>query len=1553
MLITTVIAVYMFALTTQKCSDGCLKCNAKDECQLCDIPRNFALNGTACITTKVDNCLKIANNGTCLSCQTPYYINETTGKCTQVETRFQIENCSGYSSKQVCLGCQPGLYLSEGKCISVTIQIANCDFYSADGICSSCKQNFYLSIDGTTCLAKSSDVNCVKSTVVQCTACADGYFLDPNLFSYKYGYDLGSIIGWVESKSLQQSRLASQLVCSKSNLENCSELLNLKQCKVCKDGYFLTDSGLCKRNPTPLIANCKSYLSEVSCSECIDGFFLFSSTSCRSVVSIDNCSRYDPTSFESRCVECSKDYMVNGNECVKRVQSLSITNCEATNLSRDECAKCNNNFVLISTKLSCLAAVANCKDYADLAADSTSLVCKECKDLYYLLDGICVLGTVDKCLTYSDNNICKVCKEGYFLANSICETHPSLSNCEKYDPAKNMTCIMCSASTTLFSLQNFCVPVSSTPNCASYSNTGSCSSCRKGYYLADSKCNLMPASAANCKTYTTTPTNSCVACQDGFVLDTVTATCVKPHAYQSLYCMFLEATNAKFADGFLPACRNCVENAVPLNMKNYNICVEKTYLKYIGISTVIANCIRYDDKGVCFECANGLVVTVAGECKEACEGDNVLILDDFTTGRSKFCVLSSVPSIPFCKVATRKASGYACVRLSDGFPLVTMSDKTAYHLRLNETEAQPAYLAYEGIVVTPTKSASVTLVENCAVYYTISGVTGCLRCRHGYTGSLTGSVISSCIENLECDVSIFYSGLTQYLNKVLSCHICKTAPRIPLVGVKGTNTDWASLRVPTGRNLIVSCASRPITLPENCSVMFELTDDATPGNSGVFCGACMPGFRPTYLTGTNKVAACTQITNCQTNSRLIFNGCSRCAPGYALSALAAAPWIDFTKCTSNTFTNCLVLTTDISSCKYCLPGFHKNKDGVCEVFQLPYCEAGKSQPVYSSLQYIEYYILSFYAPLTGCTSCTGDMVAVKEVKDNSVCVQSSILTNKIEVTSNFYIENCLNHWESGSEYSCFACRDGFILTADKSACVAKLPNCLTAKSDPKTLCETCQDKFINIAGVCVAGDVKNCQTYGATSTDTPKCTACNMGFYLVDDRSCALGYVNNCEAYANTQPLKCVQCRSGFQLVTNWQQATFCFPIDPDTKCKRFDPVLFGQNVLKCAECADPQTLDDPYLVPGTIPNTLPFRTICMKNPETANCTSHDRFNFVSLNSYGCTECALGYKYNTTTTRCDNRTQIVDKCIKYTNSFDFCLQCEDQFMLDSTKTKCIPYPNGLPGCVQYSDETNCKTCDSKSYLKGNACLPVPAVIDKCAQYRFSSDCDKCESGYVLVNNKCLQAAAKDCLTYVDLNTCATCSEGMGLKFDVNATNCIKVTKDQCKRFNQTAPYNCFVCLPGFYANATTGNCAAVNTTIDNCETYSGIDTCEICKSGYVLSVDKKKCLNDLSTLSFMDPNCKTAFLKNETICAECAIDSIFVNGTCSKCSPSPANSGCQSCLDVASSCLVCKSGFYMDTNSSCIAPALNDNKNYTNSTGASSIWNAILTSLMFSWLCII
>ena len=45
-------------------------------------------------------------------------------------------------------------------------------------------------------------------------------------------------------------------------------------CGRCKQGYYLTKEGYCRKNPAPPIAGCRKYRSNEICAECEDGFML-------------------------------------------------------------------------------------------------------------------------------------------------------------------------------------------------------------------------------------------------------------------------------------------------------------------------------------------------------------------------------------------------------------------------------------------------------------------------------------------------------------------------------------------------------------------------------------------------------------------------------------------------------------------------------------------------------------------------------------------------------------------------------------------------------------------------------------------------------------------------------------------------------------------------------------------------------------------------------------------------------------------------------------------------------------------------------------------------------------------------------------------------------------------------------------------------------------------------------------------------------------------------------------------------------------------------------
>lgn len=66
---------------------------------------------------------------------------------------------------------------------------------------------------------------------------------------------------------------------------------------------------------------------------------------------------------------------------------------------------------------------------------------------------------------------------------------------------------------------------------------------------------------------------------------------------------------------------------------------------------------------------------------------------------------------------------------------------------------------------------------------------------------------------------------------------------------------------------------------------------------------------------------------------------------------------------------------------------------------------------------------------------------------------------------------------------------------------------------------------------------------------------------------------------------------------------------------------------------------------------------------------------------------------------------------------------------------------------------------------------------------------------------------------------------------------------------------CSLCKKSFYISKD-GKCIAVPKKIDFCAYYSSDVNCLYCLKGYVLTKDKKSCVNDPNLKNFADPFCK-------------------------------------------------------------------------------------------------
>ena len=175
------------------------------------------------------------------------------------------------------------------------------------------------------------------------------------------------------------------------------------------------------------------------------------------------------------------------------------------------------------------------------------------------------------------------------------------------------------------------------------------------------------------------------------------------------------------------------------------------------------------------------------------------------------------------------------------------------------------------------------LISNCEFYHDLGGSNyGCAACKMGYGGTVASGkqFISSCEPISGCNSSMKYEGLTfsaagtnaNHIENLLSCHSCTDSTKIPQIKGQITNTQFTFFHDSANTTeKTVECVTKPGGLTANCAVVIAHHDGTSFVNK---CGACMPGYAPTYDgTDTWVVNSCTEIANCQLTGSMWFNHC--------------------------------------------------------------------------------------------------------------------------------------------------------------------------------------------------------------------------------------------------------------------------------------------------------------------------------------------------------------------------------------------------------------------------------------------------------------------------------------------------------------------------------------------------------------------------------------------------------------------------------------------------------------------------------------------------------
>lgn len=68
LIVNTILFVLLTFTISPSCELGCLACNEKSKCILCDFKNSYHLKDFHCFKTNIDQCLGIDLNGNCLHC---------------------------------------------------------------------------------------------------------------------------------------------------------------------------------------------------------------------------------------------------------------------------------------------------------------------------------------------------------------------------------------------------------------------------------------------------------------------------------------------------------------------------------------------------------------------------------------------------------------------------------------------------------------------------------------------------------------------------------------------------------------------------------------------------------------------------------------------------------------------------------------------------------------------------------------------------------------------------------------------------------------------------------------------------------------------------------------------------------------------------------------------------------------------------------------------------------------------------------------------------------------------------------------------------------------------------------------------------------------------------------------------------------------------------------------------------------------------------------------------------------------------------------------------
>jgi hypothetical protein len=458
--------------------------------------------------------------------------------CVEIET--EIANCEYYASETTCHQCATDYFVGNNGATCYQRDIAECQEYNdANMNCKKCNKGFDLTSSGACTLAVGGTARgCDQYSDKFCTNCIEDGFLPIKIKTNQTSICLNSTISKlcsaVDEDLLLNEKILSCLQCkSLSDFETVDTADDFQLSNYdfydTQSATYADDNGLLRISQLwNYYSGVRSYFTGSSVLNTNLRFarFKYDYNVCQEYTSIDNCLKYDDSSFEMtfNCIECTADYYLDNNACVLRTQEAF---CIEYEISSNTCRRFIDTWEY-SIKLSTFddyvianappaktestineEGIEGCISYYD------QYTCRNCNRTTYLYDNLCltVETIVPQCEIYSRDGLCEKCENELLLFQNKCLPKYS-KNCDGF--LSNTSCKRCPTTAPYLS-GGSCIKNPEVNFCDIYSKVDSCFYCEDAYSRTQSgTCELKTNYINNCKKHLVGP--FCSECEENYVL---------------------------------------------------------------------------------------------------------------------------------------------------------------------------------------------------------------------------------------------------------------------------------------------------------------------------------------------------------------------------------------------------------------------------------------------------------------------------------------------------------------------------------------------------------------------------------------------------------------------------------------------------------------------------------------------------------------------------------------------------------------------------------------------------------------------------------------------------------------------------------------------------------------------------------------------------------------------------------------------------------------------------------------------------------------------------